>query len=71
MIIVSLPFLMKIAGYVTKFTKKTWVLAPKLSKTVGAITPIAPILTTALYIAAFSGLIEVEANAARLAVHGT
>ena len=36
---------MKIDGYVAKFTKKSWLLAPTLSKTVGAI---APILTTSL-----------------------
>ena len=43
-----MSFLMKIDGFVTKFTKKTWVLAPTLSKTMGAIASTAPILTRAM-----------------------
>ena len=41
---------MKICVDVTKVTNKPWVLAPTLSKTVGAMAPTAPILTMALLV---------------------
>ena len=39
---------MKIRGIVTKSCQKPWVLAPTLSKTVGAKAPTAPILMGAM-----------------------
>ena len=48
LMIVSIPFLMRIDELVKKFAKKTWVLAPTFSKTMGALAPTAPILTKGL-----------------------